>query len=213
MGEIDPLRDLLLGRTLSCESQDVLFVDAATFAASAAFVAFGIPGALAGRVKAEREVTSGYLSGLLEGLRFVLSEQAHLRDGSDRDDRQFTGHAPVYGHAARVCEPPNSWKVRHIAPHGKVAVTVPIRRGGPLSLVTSIPPATVTFHATATVHPADSPGIWAQAEAVLKVAPPERRASDLILEIIPEGTFLTYGVGVSLMMLDPNAAQGRVAVC
>jgi hypothetical protein len=55
-----------------------------------------------------------------------------------------------------------------------------------------MPPATVTFHATAIVHPADSPEIRARAEAVLKLAPPERRASDIILEIIPEATFLTY---------------------
>ena len=117
------------------------------------------------------------------------------------------------GRRLYVATNPNSWKARHIARRGKVAVTVPIRRGGLLSLVTSMPPATVTFHATAIVHPADSPEIRARAEAVLKLAPPERRASDIILEIIPEATFLTYGVGVSLMkMLDPTAAQGRVAV-
>jgi Pyridoxamine 5'-phosphate oxidase len=51
----------------------------------------------------------------------------------------------------------DSWKASHIAASRRVAVTVPVRRGGILSLVAPIPPATVSFHATAIVHPAGSP--------------------------------------------------------
>jgi hypothetical protein len=46
-----------------------------------------------------------------------------------------------------------------------------------------------------------------------RLVPRARRASATIIEIIPEGTFLTYGVGVSLVkMLSPAAARGRVEV-
>jgi hypothetical protein len=45
------------------------------------------------------------------------------------------------------------------------------------------------------------------------MVPAERRDLCCILELEPEGRFLTYGVGVSLMkMRDPVAASGRVAV-
>src|SRR3954453_9045696 len=43
----------------------------------------------------------------------------------------------------------DSWKARHIAANCIVAVTVPIRRGGLLSLLFPIPPATVSFPAVA----------------------------------------------------------------
>lgn len=64
----------------------------------------------------------------------------------------------VYKAASRrlyVAVAPDSWKARHVAMSGRVAVTVPVpvRRGGILSLVAPIPPATISFHATAIVHP------------------------------------------------------------
>jgi len=55
-----------------------------------------------------------------------------------------------------VVTAPDSWKARQIADGDEVAVTVPIRRGGLLSPVAPIPPATISFHATAMVHPAGS---------------------------------------------------------
>ena len=53
----------------------------------------------------------------------------------------------------------DSWKARHIAATRRVAVTVPVRRGGLLSLVAPIPPATISFHAQAIVHPAGAPQV------------------------------------------------------
>src|SRR5215471_5933642 len=47
----------------------------------------------------------------------------------------------------------DSWKARQISDGDEVAVTVPIPRGGLLSLISPIPPATISFHATARVHP------------------------------------------------------------
>ena len=108
---------------------------------------------------------------------------------------------------------PDSWKARHVAASGRVAVTVPVRRGGLLSLVAPIPPATISFHATAIVHPADSPQVRPLLKELASLLPAERRASACIIEVLPEGFFVTYGVGVSLLqMRDPAAARARVPV-
>ena len=104
----------------------------------------------------------------------------------------------------------DSWKARYIAADGRVAVTVPVRRGGILSLLAPIPPATVSFHGTATIRPAGDgplPGNLA------KLLPPSRRSGADIVEIRPEGYFLTYGIGVPLLrMRVPDLARARVAV-
>ena len=117
------------------------------------------------------------------------------------------------GRRLYVAVAPDSWKARHIAVSGKVSVTVPVRRGGVLSLVAPIPPATVSFHGTATVYPADSPQVRPVLEDLGALLPTERRTSASIIEIVPDGTFVTYGLGVSLTkMRDPAAARGRVPV-
>jgi hypothetical protein len=102
----------------------------------------------------------------------------------------------------------DSWKARHIAADGMVAVTVPIRRGGLLSLIFPIPPATVSFPAVAVVHPAD---VLAGLPGLARLVPEERRSRCAVLEIRPTGHFLTYGVGVPLRrMRDPAASRARV---
>src|SRR5512132_550343 len=63
----------------------------------------------------------------------------------------------LVGRRLYIATAPDSWKAQHIARNGRVAVTVPVRRGGILSLVAAIPPATITFHGAAIVHAADSP--------------------------------------------------------
>jgi Pyridoxamine 5'-phosphate oxidase len=119
----------------------------------------------------------------------------------------------VVGRRLYIAVAPDSLKARHIAASRKVSVTVPVRRGGMLSLVAPIPPATVSFHAMAIVHPAGSPEARSALQELGRLEPPARRTSASVLEVIPEGTFLTYGVGVTLKkMLEPTAAQGRVAV-
>ena len=54
---------------------------------------------------------------------------------------------------------PVSRKARHIPADGRVAVTVPVRRGGILPLVAPVPPATISFHATAIVHSPNAPAV------------------------------------------------------
>jgi hypothetical protein len=117
------------------------------------------------------------------------------------------------GRRLYVAVAPDSWKAKHVAASGRVSVTVPVRRGGILSLVLPIPPATISFHAAAIVHQAGSP----QARSLLKelgsLIPAERQASGSIIEVVPEGEFITYAIGVPLRkMRDPAAARARVRV-
>ena len=50
-------------------------------------------------------------------------------------------------------------------------------------------------------------------ERFASLLPPERQASSCLLEIVPEGQFLVYGLGVSLTrMRSPAAARARVPV-
>jgi Pyridoxamine 5'-phosphate oxidase len=117
------------------------------------------------------------------------------------------------GRRLYIAVAPDSWKARHVAASGRVAVTVPVRRGGLLSLVAPIPPATISFHANAIVHQADSPQVRSVLKELASLLPAERQASARIIEVIPEGCFVTYGVGVSLtQMRDPAAAAARVPV-
>ena len=105
---------------------------------------------------------------------------------------------------------PDGWKARQIVDGQQVAVTVPVRRGGLLTLVMPIPPATISFHARAIVHPAGSLDLATVSKKLLALLPKDRRAAT-VLELVPEGTFLTYGIGVSLKaMMDPVAARAHV---
>jgi hypothetical protein len=117
------------------------------------------------------------------------------------------------GRRLYIATAPDSWKARHITANRRVAVTVPMRRGGLLSLLAPIPPATISFRATAIVHPAGSPQVRPLLNELASLLPQERQASAAVIEVIPEGSFVTYGVGVSLtQMRDPAAARGRVPV-
>ena len=122
----------------------------------------------------------------------------------------------VYGTVDRrlyVAVAADGWKARQIAIGQEVAVTVPVRRGGILALLVPIPPATITFHARATVHPAGSLDIGSVSKGLLKLVPEARKAGSCVIELVPEGRFLTYGIGVSLMdMRDPALAIARVPV-
>ena len=76
-----------------------------------------------------------------------------------------------------------------------------------------IPPATVSFHGNAIVHPAGSAQVGPLLEELGSLLPAERRASAAIIEIRPQGAFVTYGVGVSLAkMRDSASARARVPV-
>jgi len=104
----------------------------------------------------------------------------------------------------------DSWKARHIAADGLVAVTVPIRRGGLLSLLFPIPPATVSFPAVAVVHSSE---VLAGLPRLARLLPDERRTDCVVLEIRPTGPFVTYGLGVPLLgMRNPARSRARIRV-
>ncbi len=117
------------------------------------------------------------------------------------------------GHRLYMAVAPESWKARHIAKSGRVSVVVPVRRGGILTLLLPIPPAAISFHAKAEVHAPGSMDLDSLSKELASLVPEERQAEARIIELIPEGEFLTYGLGVSLMeMRHPDVAQARVPV-
>ena len=87
-------------------------------------------------------------------------------------------------------------------------MTVPVRRGGPLSLVLPIPPATISFHATATVHPAGTLDERTHGR-LASLVPASRRIRCHLIEIRPVGQFVTYGLDVSLNQMRDPAVSGR----
>ncbi|WP_199512544.1 pyridoxamine 5'-phosphate oxidase family protein [Nucisporomicrobium flavum] len=116
----------------------------------------------------------------------------------------------VSGGSMYVAVAPDSWKARHIGVDGRVAVTVPIRRGGLLASVFPIPPMTISFAGVATLRTAETvdsvPGL-------ARLVPPDRRDACTIVEVRPEGHFVTYGVGVPLLaMRDPARSRARIPV-
>jgi hypothetical protein len=86
--------------------------------------------------------------------------------------RASGGVCAAEGRRAYVVTAPDSWKARQIADGDEVAVTVPIRRGGVLALLAPIPPATGSFRARATVHPAGSMNIASVSMRLTALLPP-----------------------------------------
>jgi hypothetical protein len=105
------------------------------------------------------------------------------------------------------------WKGRQIADGSTVSLTVPVRRGGLLSLLLPIPPATISFRATAHPRPAGALGGEPLPPALGRLVPDDRREHALLVELEPQGRFVTYGIGVSLQrMRDPEASGALVPV-
>jgi hypothetical protein len=131
-------------------------------------------------------------------------------DGEPRSSGVLYG---IVGRRLYVATAADGWKARQIQAGQEVAVTVPVRRGGLLALLFPIPPATITFRARATVHAPGSLDLAFLSEKLLKHVPESRRTGSSVIELVPEGRFLTYGIGVPLMaMADPGKALARVGV-
>ena len=119
----------------------------------------------------------------------------------------------VADHRMYVVSAADSWKAKDISLSGTVAVTVPVRRGGIMSLLFPIPPATISFHGSAIVHPAQPLEQQPVPKQLNALVPAERRNLCRVLEIRPVGQFLTYGMGVSLtQMRHPALTCARVPV-
>ncbi|HEX3299709.1 MAG TPA: hypothetical protein VHW68_06310 [Actinomycetota bacterium] len=112
-----------------------------------------------------------------------------------------------------VAVEPDGWKARHIAASRRVSVTVPVHRAAVLALVAPIPPATISFHGEAFVHPAGTLQTRTLLEGLGSLLPRERLGSAAVIEIVPEGAFVTYGVGVPVRaMRDTARSRARVPV-
>jgi hypothetical protein len=144
----------------------------------------------------------------LEGASFAVLSYV-TASGRPRSSGVLYGAA---GERLYVTTAPDSWKARSLRTGDLVSVTVPIRRGGLLAFLAPIPPATVTFSATVTVHPPGTFDVGAVSNRLASLLPESRRTG-LVLELAPHGSFLTYGINVSLKnMADPAKSKARVPV-
>lgn len=106
----------------------------------------------------------------------------------------------------------DTWKARHVGANPNVSMTIPIAKRVAVMPWLKIPQATITFAGTARLIPATdaSPEIK---QAIFRGAGDELIADSCLIEVTPEGEFITYGVGVPLMkMREPELARGRVSV-
>jgi len=104
---------------------------------------------------------------------------------------------------------PNTWKARHIRNNPSVSVTITVQRL-PIR-IRQAPPAVITFSGHASVlTPAE-----VEAGLIRKLT---RGVGDdvgdiCVIEIVPEGRFVTYGIGIPPMqMRHPDMALARVPV-
>lgn len=115
-------------------------------------------------------------------------------------------------HRLYIASKSDAWKVRHVAQNPHVSLTVAIPKHVPLMPWIKVPAATITFAGTAAVVPAKElePTV-ARLLFQIENGPALEGASAIIVE--PQGEFVTYGIGVSLMeMRDTVKARGRAPV-
>jgi hypothetical protein len=145
----------------------------------------------------------------------ALDKASYAVLGFDCADGEPRSSGVVYAMVDRrmyVVTAPESLKARQLHDGQILAVTVPVRRGGALSLLFPVPPATISFRARVTVHAAGSVDIDSLSKRLARMLPDQRR-NGVVLELEPMGEFLAYGIGVSLReMMDPTLALARVPV-
>ena len=107
-----------------------------------------------------------------------------------------------------------SWKVRHIQSNPNISITVPIAKRIPFLPWIKIPAATITFSGKAKILDPAVVGKDVLFSLLRGLEKDEEMLATMgVIEIVPVGEFVTYGVGVSLMeMRDTQKARGRVSV-
>ena len=107
-----------------------------------------------------------------------------------------------------------SWKARYIRANPNVSLTATFTRRIPLIPWIRPPDATITFHGKARViEPVDVDPVLLRELEKGMAEDSERVANSSMIEVTPEGDFVTYGIGVSLLaMRDPRKAQGRAPI-
>ena len=151
-----------------------------------------------------------------DGVWRTLARQPFLVVGmvNRRGEGRSVGVSPVVDDDVWFAATATDWKVAHVRHQPEVSVTVPVRRGGLLALVAPIPPATVTFRATAQVVPVDDAPEKVRRRLLRGLAEPDdARGAVVMVRLTPHGDFVTYGLGVPLrVMVDTERARGRVPV-
>lgn len=108
----------------------------------------------------------------------------------------------------------DTWKARHIRQNPNVSMTVTIPKRVPIAPWIKIPAATITFSGRARIIAPED------ASAEIKQAIFRGSADDdglvsgsCLIEMVPKGHFITYGIGVPLMQMRyPEKARGRAPV-
>lgn len=74
-----------------------------------------------------------------------------------------------------------------------------------------VPAATITCSGTASIRALDE--MDPEIVETVTQEDPELRAHSIGIEVVPEGDFVTYGIGVSMIaMKDPTKARARAPV-
>ena len=107
-----------------------------------------------------------------------------------------------------------SWKARHVAKNPFVSLTIPIAKRIPVAPWIKIPQATITCSGTAKVIPGDEAPAGLLKEVFRhKAEDPEFMKDNCLIEVIPRGDFITYGIGIPLIkMSQPELSRGRAPV-
>lgn len=105
----------------------------------------------------------------------------------------------------------DSWKVHHISRNPRVAMTVTLPKRIPLLPFIKVPAATVTFHGTAEVLELADVEDFVMDRLTRGLDLEAAAAGDAVmLRVVPEGDFVTYGIGVPMItMRKPIKAIGR----
>lgn len=121
----------------------------------------------------------------------------------------------VRGRKLYISSPRDAWKARHIQANSAVSMTIVIPKRVKFMPWIKIPPATVTLQGVGRVfEPQALPTEVVAAVLGADVAQDsDRLALVSLIEVTPEGEFVTYGVGMPLNdMRYPEIARGRAPV-
>ena len=108
----------------------------------------------------------------------------------------------------------DTWKARHVAANPKVSLTVTIPKRIPIMPWIKIPAATITCSGTARVIPGPEADPAVLRAIFRGLADDAKQVAEMVvIEVVPQGEFLTYGVGIPLMQMRfPEKARGRAPV-
>jgi uncharacterized pyridoxamine 5'-phosphate oxidase family protein len=120
----------------------------------------------------------------------------------------------VHEHKLYIGTQKAAWKAKHIAHNPHVSLTVAIAKQIPFLPWIKIPAATITFVGIAKVLEHGEVKADVLKALYRDVVKDEKAmAESCVIEVVPQGEFITYGVGIPLLQMRfPEKARGRAAV-